>query len=417
MQDTQLRWMFGLSVLVLALVAAVSMGEGEEPDGIDPDATAVVFPVDDIEQVVRVEREVSGERMDLVLEQGTWQMTSPASSEADPRVIDRLLDDLREMDRGIPIDVGDTDPSEFGLGDPPAARIRLTLADGSSHTLEYGEKAPVGYRTYARDVDGQVVAVGGRSELLTEPSSMFRDHRLFAFDPAQVRRVTLEVPPNTLTVRGEGTRWWVEGFTRADADRVDDLVMGLLDLRFDRVLEVGDPIAEPRAIVEVELADGDVRQARIGDRTPMGDLAEGPRAQGMVFPDSLAILGMGPTDIGDPQAIPLSIERDTRIEVEHGGQRWSASREGTVWRAADRSDADTWARLKRITEARIQYQAEPVEPPADTWATVTVFRGDDSRQVRIGPPTAAGVHRAQDRDGGQPYLVPEPDLVWVTEGR
>ena len=37
MQDSQLRWMIGLSLLVLVLVAALSMGEGDGPrDGAAP---------------------------------------------------------------------------------------------------------------------------------------------------------------------------------------------------------------------------------------------------------------------------------------------------------------------------------------------------------------------------------------------
>ncbi len=409
MQDAQLRWMVGLSLLVLVLVAALGYAPGGGEDPVDPDATGVVWELPDIGAVTRIEREVSGERLVLVRGPDGWTVEAPTPAEADDFVVERLLDDFREMDRGIPIDVGPGDAEAFGLGDPPAARVRLTLTDGRTLEADYGEPAPVGWRTYARDRDGRVVAVGGQSDLLFKPASAFRDHRLFDFDPAAVRRVTLVDPPHTLSVSGEGRRWWVDGFTRADPDRVDDLVMGLLDLRFDRILDV-DPVAEPRIRVEVELADGAVHTLRVGERTPMGTLVTSPRATGVVFPESLALLKMGPTDVGDRQAIPIDLERDTRVRVEAGGRSWEATRDGREWHSADLDADATRDRLARLAAAQIAYTLDPVEPPEEIVATVTVWRGEERRTVRIGPERDDGFHHAVDADGGAPYRVRAAEL-------
>ena len=130
MQDNQLRWMIGLSLLVLVLVAALSMGEGDTSDPADPDATVVVVEMPDMTQVVRLERVVAGETLTLIREEAGWRMESPYAVDADGAVVDRLLDDIREMDRGVPIDTDGTGPEEFGLGEPPAASVTLELADG-----------------------------------------------------------------------------------------------------------------------------------------------------------------------------------------------------------------------------------------------------------------------------------------------
>ena len=254
------------------------------------------------------------------------------------------------------------------------------------------------------------MAVGGKSELLSEPSSVFRDHRLLSFDPGQVRRVTLDTGDHRLTVRGQGTAWWVDGFTRADPDRVDDLVMGLLDLRFDRIMAL-DRVAEPRAVVEIELEDGTVSELRVGERTPMGDLVNAPRATGMVFPESLALLQMGPTDLGDRHAIPISLERDTRVVIEVGDVSWQATRDGALWRSVDLDEQATWARLNALAQASIAYRLEPVEMLAEVAARVTIWRGESQKVIEVGPEGEDGFHRARDVDGGEPYRVRAAELT------
>lgn len=409
MHESQLRWMIGLSLTVLALVAALSWSDPDAPDPADPDATRIVWELPDLAAVTRIEREVKGETLTLVRDAAGWRMESPDQAEADSDIVERFLDDLRELDRGVPVDVGTTPAADFGLGDPPAARVKLTLADGVKEAV-YGDPAPVGYRTYARDQEGAVVAVGGRSELLFQPASAFRDHHVLRLDPAQVRKVTLDHEGHHLAVSGVGTRWWVEGFTRADPDRVDDLVMGLLDLRFDRVMDLGGPVADPRAVVTIELADGTVHTLRVGERTPMGDVVDGPTASGFVFPESLALLAMGPTDLGDRRAFPLDPERATRVQVVQGDVTWEATRDGMVWRSADRDDAATLARVTALAQASIAYRMEPVEPPSPVEATVLVWVGEDRQTIELGP-VVDGFRAAVDVGGGAPYRVREAELA------
>lgn len=408
MHESQLRWMIGLSLVVLALVAALGWDDPGAVDPADPDATGVVWSLPDLAAVSRIEREVKGERLVLVREANGWRMESPDVAEADADIVERFLDDLRELDKGVPVDVGTTPDADFGLGEPPAARVRLTVA-GEVKDAVYGDPAPVGYRTYARDASGAVVAVGGRSELLFEPASAFRDHHVLRLDPAAVRSVTLDHDGHHLVVSGQGTRWWVAGFTRADPDRVDDLIMGLLDLRFDRVMNLGGPIAEPRSMVTLGLADGTTHEIRVGERTPMGDVVDGPMASGFVFPESLALLAMGPTDLGDRRAVPLEPDRADRVTLVTDGATWEATRNGPTWSSVDRDPTATAARVNALAQASIAYRMEPVEAPASVVATVTVWVGEDRRSVEFGP-EVDGFHAARDVDGGAPYRVRAAEL-------
>ena len=252
------------------------------------------------------------------------------------------------------------------------------------------------------------MAVGGRSELLLEPSGAFRDHRVFRFDPGEVRAVRITQDEKVLDVSGQGTRWWVEGFTRADPDRVDDLVMALLDLRFDRVMDLEAPAA-PRAIVEIGFEDGSAQVIEVGERTPMGDVVRGPNATGMVFPESLAVLGIGPTDVGDRRAVPLHLDKDDRIELQTAEGTWTATRAGATWSSSDRGGPETVARLKALGGASIAYRMEPVSPPETVFATVRLIRGEHAKVIEIGP-EQDGFHRARDLDGGEPYRIRAAEL-------
>ena len=48
---------------------------------------------------------------------------------------------------------------------------------------------------------------------------------------------------------------------------------------------------------------------------------------GWTDPERLALLGQGPTDVGDPNAFPLDPDRAHKVEIDFGGRTWSAMNE------------------------------------------------------------------------------------------
>jgi len=400
MENAQLRTMFALTVVGLALGAVAWFWEPtEEP--LDPDATEEVWSVS-ADEIVRVEIRRKGDT--VVVSKGSgdeWRVDAPWTGVADPDTIHDLVDALVEVERGVPVD-GAVDRVEFGLGDPPTAYVLVTDLEGAVTSATFGDEAPVGYRTYALSAAGAVVAIGGRpGRSLLAKSSDFKDRRVFHVDPGAVRRVTIESAEGRLSVSGEKKIWWLEGFSRADPDRVEELILGLLNVRIDEFLDLSDTITEPAIVVEIELADGTVSPIKVGDPTPLGVLVEYEGGFGTVFPESLRLLVQGPTDIGDRRAFPVNPDRTHEVSITRGNETWKADQAG----------------IEGIANAVMHYRREPVPAISEVWATVVIGSMDGVATIDVGQLDGVDFRVVQDRAGGEPYLVPVMDLGLLSDTR
>ncbi|MBW2258127.1 MAG: hypothetical protein JRI25_26485, partial [Deltaproteobacteria bacterium] len=224
----------------------------------------------------------------------------------------------------------------------------------------------------------------------------------------EVSRVTIEGAEGTLEVHGEGDRWWVEGWTRADPDRVDDLLVGLRDLRFDSFYVDTAPkgIHEPGYRVTVETTEGPVG-FEVGEGGPPGVYVRTLSGRaGWIGPEPLALLGQGPSDVGDPNAFPLRPDRAREVEVDFGGNTWTAVREEEVWTAEGAEAPAPEAAVEALAVVPITYRREPGPALTEVWGSVVVHLGDeDMRAVDIGQVVEDQWRVALDRDGGSPYLV------------
>ncbi len=419
MEQSQTRLMGVLAAALATVTAALWWWETPETDA-DPNATVPIWSIA-AEDLVRIEVVRTGGRLVLESTDSGWVVTEPERFDADPGQVRTLATALASIESGIPIHAAD--PSEFGLGDPPTATVTVTPRGGVPQTLTFGAEAPVGWSTYARTAGGEVVAVPGKPlSDLTAGIEQFRDRRVLTFGVDSVRAVTLTSSEGTLTVRGDerGEQaagappldWWLEGFTRADPDRVDDLVSGLLLLRFDEILSHAPPLAEPTASVIVKTTER-TWTVRVGPSD--GGLSpvevEGGSV-GLVLTDALRILGMGPTDLGDSRAFPYDPDSTDRIEILSGEKHWLTVRNGPAWEVDGVESIGAAEVALAVDHALVAYTREPV-PPADRVAlSVIVGQGPWRRQVDLGP-KVGDLAVARDVAGGTPYRVPEEDLTAI----
>lgn len=406
MHPRQARLLLVLTTVLLGLTAALVLSDGS--DGSDPQATAAVWSVE-ADEVERLTVDRSEGRLVLQRAADGWRVVEPYEADADPRKVEELLDELEAIRRGVPVTTAGEN-EEYGLGADPVATVTVILEGGSTQTLVVGDPAPVDHRTYVRGADGSVVAVVGRpGDLLTEPAAWFRDHRVLRFQPEAVRRITLRGPEGSLSVHGARTSWWLEGFTRADPDAVDDLIVGLLDLRFDTFDDSGPPPDPPHRSVVLEFEGGERLQLSTGEAVGIGTpVWTSDGRYGRALPAALALLGQGPTDLGDSRAFPIVPHRSDRIVVTRGDRRWEAVREGREWKsdgAAARSLVDG------LAAATIHYRREPVPELTETWARVEIHEAGEIRTVEVGQVIEQSWRVARDTAGGEPYLVPLEDLT------
>lgn len=413
MEQRQLRIMIILAVVVAALaVGALLLESGGEDGGYADEATADIWDVDaDAARRVHIQRPDG----DVLLEEedGAWRLVEPLDAPADGRRVGTFLGSLGRTERGIPIPEGEL--ADFGLDDP-SFTVSLTTDEGAEAVLTVGDAA-IGPRFYALTDDGGVAVVESRlrEDLVGNDASWFRDRRLLDFSRSQVASVRIEGPEGTLDLRtGDDGQWWLSGFTRADYDAVQELLMALLSLRVDTYAEaVPGAVELARFHVEVRMEDGVVHTLAVGDETPQGLLAiRGDGTAGWLLPEPAAFLGQGPSDVGDPRAFPVDDVMVEQVDVELGERSATLQRDGDAWQR-DGEDATSLREALRL--ARIHYRAEPVPPLDENYGRLTLhIAGREPVVVEVGQ-VLDEWRVARDSRGGEPYLVPLADLETITD--
>ena len=410
MDKGQTRLLAVLSALVIAVAAALYFGKDHEPAG-DPDATVAVWSIDPLTATgVTVQRE-SGS-LSLEKRGEDWFVAEPADR-ADPDQVHDLLDSLAQMKLGIPVPNSAGHAADFGLGDPPNARVVLTLPDGD-HALDVGVEAPIGFRTYVELADGAIVAVNGDlNRSLQADLGRYRDHHVVRFDAAQVRDVRITGPDGVLHVHGEGLDWFLDGFGRADGDKVDDLVVGLLDLRYDDLSGAADPkLGAVTYDVAITLADGSRVGLQTGEQTPQGVIVAGSDGrQGVVYPEALRQLGRGPTDVALRDVFGIRVDVTDAVKISAGGKSVEARRNGSAWHVDGADDADTFAWVSALAHTQSEIRREPPPDPSPVALTIEASEGDRRWTIQVGPKLAEGDFRSlRDAAADAPVRIPAPAI-------
>lgn len=360
MDRAQTRLLFVLAGLVAA-VAVVLFASGPPSQEADPEATAVVWSIEaDEAQQIRVARASDVVRLEKVGDR--WWVREPFEDSADPDAVEDLLDVLHNVRSGIPVASTPERAAEFGLGEPPNARVTLRTADGAERTLDVGIETPAGFRTYVRDASGAVAAVNGDlNRPLQAEAERYRDPYVFRLAPEAVRSVTLP----GVHLSGSGDEWWVDEIGPADPDAARALIDGLADLRFDAF--GGDPPAAPASWV-VGVEGGAAQTLQIE-----GERVRAPDGRvGAVSAAELGLLPLRADALAARSAFGLTEDVD-RVTVSTGG-------------AAEPVALSALAGVRAVGAAGA---------PSAVAITVEVAEGARAWRIEIGPPEADGTRAAR----------------------
>lgn len=411
MQEAQLR--LGI-VMVLALLAVSLVLRFWQPDP-EPTDTAETQQVWKVDPADVTSIEVNREKGKLVLAlAGTdWVVKEPFEGAADAHKTKDLINDVTDIATGIPIDAADG--ANYGLGEPPHAKVVVTLKDGKTQTILIGAEAPGGHRRYVRVPDGPITAVGGSISSLDDDAMEFRDRRVINFAIGDVVHAQIAGPNGTLSVSKVGQQWWVDGFTRADDRKLEDLFLAMLDLQFDRIAPADVvPITDGEYDVSVQLTDGKTvgihvsapDAVDVGEPGPVTISADGGQT-GTLASGGLAFLGQGPVDVGDASAFPVDRTAAKHVEITLGDASMTIDADGDdAWTVAGKPSPRTQPTFDAIADTSIHYRREPVPAITEKYGTIRVKLGSGERAFDVGQVVDGSFRVVQDEAGGQPYLVP-----------
>jgi hypothetical protein len=400
--------------VLAAIVAGVLYFQGPPTGPADPAATALVWEPGKADEITAVTVQRPGDVVRFSREGEAWRIDEPApAAHADEDRVSALVRALTSLTHGVPVDVAADRADEFGLGDPPGARVTVRTAAGEEHTLVVGHEAPVGYRTYVRGADGGIVAASGDlSRLVSEEAATFRDHRVFRFTPDDVQELSIVGPDRTVALTSESGRWWIDGLGPADPVRVDDLVGSLLDLRFGMLDGTDGGGSDPVYAVEVVLEDGSRQGLRTG--MPEGDDVEAVASdgrRGTVYAGLLRDLGRSDTDLAWKTAFRIDLDADDEVTVATAaGRTVKAQRNGPAWTIEGLDEGSAYDAVALLAAIPVLgwLDAPPADPPIHA-ATVVVRSGEDRWTVEVGLHDSHGALANYGR--GRPATIPADALA------
>ncbi len=274
-----------------------------------------------------------------------WFMTAPVRGRADEVAIKRAMQalfDLRVARTFRPTDPHRPPTDRTGLGEP---RLVVTLTDlsGRHHVVKLGDRPPLIRHVYVQlgaTHDFHLVSPDP-TEDLARPVGAFRDKRLLAVGPAEIRRVIAETAEESYQLVRANDRWEliVDGRpgVRADASRVAALLDHLTGLEIEAI--GGKPAASlegagldpPMAMFTLTSDDGIVVLAVGTHEGTVYAMANRDGWPVKLAPAALAPLIEPSESLRDRRLLPVAPEAIARVTVRRDGRAVTATHEDGRW--------------------------------------------------------------------------------------
>ncbi len=308
-----------VAVLVLALLAAfyyfVDIKGREAEAGEETAARRLVSDFDPLlVRTVSIQpADGPALRVNREGEESGWRVEGPGDLEADPDVVQRLLETMGRLAAlDDPFPPGEDGLAPYGL-EPPKLTVTAAGDGGAALArLDLGGTAPFGQARYAAVRDTGEVGQVSLAEVEAIPGTLFdlREKRLLRFRREEVRELRIEIaeqPP--LVIRRQGDDWEIVEPLAFAADR--ELVGNLLwELTECRALEFPDPgdaadlLALPTFQIALTMTDGSETAARFGTLADSGD--------GLIASGDAGTVMMVETAIIDSALRPVNRWRELR---------------------------------------------------------------------------------------------------------
>lgn len=409
-RQTQMMVVLGI-VAVGAVLAAVYIEPGEETDDdvVETEDLAEVDPAD-VTSLTLVTPEGT-----LVADHSTdgWRLVQPTTGSADDKNLDDLVFLVDRLVAEKPIEGAAL--SEFGL-DQPAAKMTLTLSDGSTLKLAVGDDTPVGYKSYIQwgDESEPRMAKAQPSATMGLPFDRYRDRGVIELVETAIDTVAWKAGPDDswAVARGDGG-WFLEDGRRAKASVIDGMLKEASALSyegfFSDLTDMEAGLLPPRG----ELFLGDQGLTIGGEyaggfivRNMKGEVGTVGRLEGLVKP---------PGDILEDRllAVPLAGLDQVTAQVPGGSPMvWASDAEG--WTVDGEPDPLNGQTPFSLVSAVICDRTVQPESLGETWLTLTARSMTDEITVVIGQEVDGGGRVAQDRTDGPLMLLPDVAVMQLS---
>jgi len=155
-----------------------------------------------------------------------WQMKKPIVTGADQTTIDRLLNDLKNMNLIRQFTIKDGEQKDYGLVGR-SYLVLFQLKNGQRDSIRFGDKTPVGENVFASRGDTVVYTVASNAKnSVTKDLFEWRDKSLTKVKQADVKEFRLKNSHGEFYFTKEGDKWLIKEprETRADNTVVESVL-------------------------------------------------------------------------------------------------------------------------------------------------------------------------------------------------
>jgi len=168
---------------------------------------------------------------------GDWRITSPQAFASDRDAVSTFVSSIASLSGDKLVDEKAADFGPYGLKEPRFV-LKVTMKNGSSKTVLFGDDTPGSSGMYARlGGDARLFTVASYAKAgVDKTAADLRDKRLLTFDQEKLARLELTAKKTT-TEFGKNARneWQIlkPSAMRADGWQVDELLRRLRDAKLD----------------------------------------------------------------------------------------------------------------------------------------------------------------------------------------
>jgi hypothetical protein len=277
---------------------------------------------------------------------GKWRLTQPVDDLADEPSINNLVRAIAECEVTSTLEDVPADLAPFGL-DQPKVEVKVTLTDRELPAIKVGKNTPVGFSTYIQRADEPKVYLTAAAFASGTDKQVkdLRDKQILTVDDATVRRIALQRPESSLTLKKTDEAWLLEEpiTGTADAGTVRSFLSTMRSLRAtDFAAEDASDLGAyglDQPILTITLTgekEDDQKQLLIGKENDKQEVFVKVGARPTIYTAGsfvLRDLNKSLNDFRDKTVLAFATDTVTGVDVQRGdGEQFSL----------DQKDTDTW---------------------------------------------------------------------------
>ncbi len=359
-----------------------------------------------------------GETTVLKKDGDKWSITAPKSLGADQGAVGSITNSAQSLMSDRVVDEHVTDLASYGLM-PALVTLKLTMADGKTHTLLVGEDTTTGSGVFAKlEDDPRLFTMSSSSrDTFNKTSKDLRDKRLMTFDRDKTSRVELDIakqPPIEFGRIGP-SEWQVlkPKPMRADGFQVEDILGQAIAAQMDPALSdedakkyaaafaSGTPLAaitatDPGGSQKLEVRkSGDTYYAK-------SSIVEGVQK---LTPDLPKLLDKKLDDFRNKKIFDFGFTDPSKIEIHDGSKAYAFEKTGEDWTSGGKKmdSVSVQALIDKLRDLAATKFPESGFTTPTLEITVVSDGGKRTEKVQIAP---SGSDYLAKRDGDASlYLV------------